>query len=60
MAETVCLDQLKMSHLLRRCLASVSVDCLLNILNRLGHNVEVPISAEEYNPDASQTLDTVI
>jgi hypothetical protein len=36
-----------------------SVDRLLNILNRLGHSVEVRISAEEHDPDEAQTLVTV-
>ena len=58
-AGAVGLDQPKVSHLLRGCLAGFSVDRLLSILNRLGHSVEVRISAEEYNPDDAQTLVTV-
>jgi predicted XRE-type DNA-binding protein len=58
-AEAVGLDQPKVSHLLRGRLAGFSVDRLLNILNRLGHSVEVRISAEEYDPDEAQTLVTV-
>ena len=58
-AEAVGLDQPKVSHLLRGRLAGFSVDRLLNILNRLGHSVEVRISAEEYDPDDAQTLVTV-
>lgn len=58
-AEAVGLDQPKVSHLLRGRLAGFSVDRLLNILNRLGHSVEVRISAEEYDPEDAQTLVTV-
>lgn len=58
-AEAVGLDQPKVSHLLRGRLAGFSVDRLLNILNRLGHSVEVRISAEEYDPEEAQTLVTV-
>jgi predicted XRE-type DNA-binding protein len=58
-AGAVGLDQPKVSHLLRGRLAGFSVDRLLNILNRLGHNVEVRISEEEHDPDEAQTLVTV-
>ncbi|MBC7929410.1 MAG: XRE family transcriptional regulator [Rubrivivax sp.] len=58
-AEIIGLDQPKVSNLQRGRLAGFSVDRLLNILNRLGHNVEVRISAEEYDPDEAQTLVTV-
>jgi predicted XRE-type DNA-binding protein len=58
-AEAVGLDQPKVSYLLRGRLAGFSVDRLLSILNRLGHSVEVRISAEEYAPDEAQTLVTV-
>ena len=58
-AEAVGLDQPKVSHLLRGRLAGFSVDRLLSILNRLGHSVEVRISAEEYDPEEAQTLVTV-
>ena len=58
-AEAVGLDQPKVSYLLRGRLAGFSVDRLLSILNRLGHSVEVRISAEEYDPDETQTLVTV-
>lgn len=58
-AEAVGLDQPKVSHLLRGRLAGFSVDRLLSILNRLGHSVEVRISAQEYDPDEAQTLVTV-
>lgn len=58
-AEAVGLDQPKVSHLLRGSLAGFSVDRLLSILNRLGHSVEVRISAEEHDPNEAQTLVTV-
>jgi len=58
-AEAVGLDQPKVSHLLRGRLAGFSLDRLLNILNPLGHSVEVRISAEEYDPEEAQTLVTV-
>lgn len=58
-AEAVGLDQPKVSHLLRGRLAGFSVDRLLSMLNRLGHSVEVRISAEEYDPGEAQTLVTV-
>ncbi|HEV7374772.1 MAG TPA: helix-turn-helix transcriptional regulator [Pyrinomonadaceae bacterium] len=58
-AEAVCLDQPKVSYLLRGRLAGFSVDRLLSILNRLGHSVEVRISAEEHDPEETQTLVTV-
>lgn len=58
-AGAVGLDQPKVSHLLRGRLSGFSVDRLLNILNRLGHSVEVRISAEEYDPEDAQTLVTV-
>lgn len=58
-AEVIGLDQPKVSNLLRGRLAGFSVDRLLNILNRLGHNIEVRISAREYDPKKAQTLVTV-
>lgn len=58
-AEAVGLDQPKVSNLLRGRLAGFSVDRLLSILNRLGHNVEVRISAEENDPEEARTLVTV-
>ena len=57
--EVIGLDQPKVSNLLLGRLAGVSVDRLLNILNRLGHNVEVRISAKEYDPEKAQTLVTL-
>jgi predicted XRE-type DNA-binding protein len=58
-AEAVGLDQPKVSHLLRGRLAGFSVDRLLSVLNRLGHSIEVRISAEEYAPEEAQTMVTV-
>src|SRR5947209_14944890 len=58
-AEAVGLDQPKVSYLLRGRLAGFSVDRLLNILNRLGHSVEVRISAEEYDPEEAEHLLTL-
>ena len=58
-AEEIGLDQPKVSHLLRGRLAGFSVDRLLHVLNRLGHSVEVRISAEEHDPEEAQTLVTV-
>lgn len=54
-AEVMGLDQPKVSNLLRGRLTGFSVDRLLSILNRLGHKVEVRISAEEYAPESSNT-----
>jgi predicted XRE-type DNA-binding protein len=48
------LDQPKVSKLLRGHLADFSVDRLLLLLNRLGHSVEVRISAEEHEPQDAQ------
>ncbi len=58
-ATLIGLDQPKVSHLLRGRLNGFSVDRLFNILNRLGHNVEVRISAEEHAPEDAHTLVTV-
>jgi len=58
-AEAIGLDQPKVSHLLRGRLSGFSVDRLLSILNRLGHSVEVRISAEEYEREKAQMLVTV-
>jgi predicted XRE-type DNA-binding protein len=57
-ADIIGLDQPKVSNLLRGRLAGFSVDSLLNILNRLGHNVEVRIATKEYDSDDVQTLVT--
>ena len=49
-AEVIGLDQPKVSHLLRGRLSGFSADRLFAILNRLGHSVEVRISAKERAP----------
>ena len=58
-AEAIGLDPTRASHLLRGLLSGFSLGQLLNILNRLGHSVEVRISAEEYFPGEAQTSVTV-
>jgi transcriptional regulator with XRE-family HTH domain len=50
------LDQPKVSYLMRGRLSSFSVERLFDILNRLGHNIEVHISEEEYAPDETHTV----
>ena len=54
-AERIHLDQPKVSRLLRGHLSSFSVNKLFAILNRLGHSVEVRISAKERAPEKSHT-----
>lgn len=54
-AERTALDQPKVSRLLRGHLSGFSVDRLFAILNRLGHSVEVRISAKERPPEMSHT-----
>jgi predicted XRE-type DNA-binding protein len=54
-AEVIGLDQPKVSHLLRGRLSGFSSDRLISILNRLGHSVEVRISATERAPNKSRT-----
>jgi predicted XRE-type DNA-binding protein len=49
------LDQPKVSNLMRGRLAGFSVERLFGILNRLGRNVEVRVSEEEYNPEDTRT-----
>ena len=49
------LDQPKISHLMRGRLSGFSVERLFDILNRLGHNIEVHISEEEYAPEDTYT-----
>ena len=49
------LDQPKVSHLLRGRLSGFSADRLFAILNRLGHSVEVRISAKERKPEKTHT-----
>lgn len=54
-AERTLLDQPKVSRLLRGQLSGFSADRLFAILNRLGHSVEVRISAKELPPHKSHT-----
>ncbi len=54
-AEVIGLDQPKVSHLLRGRLSGFSADRLFAILNRLGHSVEVRISAKERAPEKTRT-----
>jgi predicted XRE-type DNA-binding protein len=58
-AELIGLDQPKVSRLLRGQLSGFSVDRLFNVLNRLGHNIEVRISAEEHAPGETHMHVTV-
>lgn len=55
-ADVLGLDQPKVSKLLRGRLSEFSVERLLTMLNRLGHDVEVRISAEEHAPEESHLL----
>ena len=52
-AERIALDQPKVSRLLRGQLSGFSADRLFAVLNRLGHSVEVRISAKERPPEKS-------
>lgn len=54
-AERIGLDQPKVSHLPCGRLSSFSADRLFAILNRLGHSVEVRISAKERAPENTRT-----
>src|ERR1700686_3234873 len=54
-AERTALDQPKVSRLLRGQLSGFSADRLFAILNRLGHSIEVRISAKERAPERSHT-----
>ena len=54
-AQRTALDQPKVSRLLRGQLSGFSADRLFAILNRLGHSVEVRISAKERAPEKSHT-----
>ena len=54
-AERIALDQPKVCRLLRGQLSGFSADRLFAILNRLGHSVEVRISAKERPPEKSHT-----
>lgn len=50
------LDQPKVSQLMRGLLSGFSVERLFDIVNRLGHNIEVRISEEEYAPEEARTM----
>ena len=54
-AERTALDQPKVSRLLRGQLSGFSAARLFAVLNRLGHSVEVRISAKERAPEKSHT-----
>ena len=54
-AKRIGLDQPKVSHLLRGRLSGFSADRLFAVLNRLGHSVEVRISAKERSPKKTHT-----
>ena len=54
-AKRTGLDQPKVSRLLRGQLSGFSADRLFAVLNRLGHSVEVRISARERAPEKSHT-----
>ena len=54
-AKRTGLDQPKVSRLLHGQLSGFSADRLFAILNRLGHSVEVRISARERSPENSHT-----
>src|SRR5262245_55274255 len=54
-AQRIGLDQPKISRLLRGHLSGFSADRLFAILNRLGHSIEVRISAKERAPEKSHT-----
>ncbi|SRR6266446_9012727 len=54
-AERTALDRPKVSRLLRGQLSGFSADRLFAVLNRLGHSVEVRISARERSPEKSHT-----
>jgi predicted XRE-type DNA-binding protein len=54
-AARTALDQPKVSRLLGGQLSGFSADRLFAVLNRLGHSVEVRISAKERAPEKSHT-----
>ena len=54
-AKRTGLDQPKVSRILRGQLSGFSADRLIAMLNRLGHSVEVRISARERSPEKSHT-----
>jgi|SRR5215467_5151243 len=57
-AKAMGVDQPKVSHLMRGRLSGFSVDRLIAILNRLGHDVEVRISATEQRRRKAATIVT--
>ena len=59
-AQHISLDQPKVSRLLRGQLSGFSADRLFAILNRLGHSVEVRISAKEQSPNESHIRVTMV
>src|SRR6266576_1029449 len=54
-AARTALDQPKVSRLLRGQLSGISADRLFAVLNRLGHSIEVRISAKERAPEKCHT-----
>jgi len=58
-ARRIGVDQSKVSNLLRGRLSGFSSDRLFAILNKLGHSVEVRISAKERTPAKTQTQVTI-
>ena len=61
-AQVACLiglDQPKVSKLMRGRLSEFSIERLFEILNRLGHKVEVRISEEECAPKEAHTFVTM-
>ena len=55
-AEVIGLDQPSLSRLLRGRFAGFSVERLLMIVRRLGHNVHVIISVKEHAPEDTHVL----
>ncbi len=53
-AEVLGLDQPKVSNLLRGRLSGFSVERLLGLVTRLGHNVEVRIDPQERRPEEAR------
>jgi predicted XRE-type DNA-binding protein len=54
-AVLIGVDQPKVSNLLRGRFSGFSVERLFEILNKLGHKVEVRISVKEYAPEKART-----
>lgn len=55
-AEAIGLDQPSLSKLLRGRFSGYSVERLLTIVRRLGHDVEVRISVEEHAPEETRVV----